>query len=104
MISPEDLSLFRVTDSVDEAVDEILRFYRVFESMAYTNNRLELQLKQRIAGATLLTLQRDFTDILTDGDIRQEADPSGAKLVFHFNRRSLGRLREFINTLNDAPA
>ena len=35
MISLEDLSLFRVTDSVEETVDEILRFYRVFDGMEY---------------------------------------------------------------------
>ena len=51
MISPEDLSLFRVTDSVEETVDEILRFYRVFHSMEYVNNRLVLRLRERIADA-----------------------------------------------------
>ena len=33
LISPEDLSLFKVTNSVDEAIKEILHFYRVYHSM-----------------------------------------------------------------------
>src|SRR5262249_29787909 len=35
MISPNDLSLYKVTDNVDEAVDEVLGFYRVYHSMRY---------------------------------------------------------------------
>ena len=69
MISPEDLSLFRVTDSVEETVDEMLRFYRVFDSMEYVNNRLVLRLRERIDDSQLATYQRDFADILTDGDV-----------------------------------
>src|SRR5882762_7883636 len=35
LISPADLSLFRRTDSADEAVAEIVGFYRVYHSMRY---------------------------------------------------------------------
>jgi uncharacterized protein (TIGR00730 family) len=110
MISAEDLSLFRVTESVDETVDEILQFYRVFEDMEYVDGRLVLQLKQPIADAKLNTIQRDFADILTSGDFRQELIPSAAGatpqspiracLRFHFDRRSLGRLRSLIDSIN----
>jgi uncharacterized protein (TIGR00730 family) len=109
MISLEDLSLFRVTDSVDETVDEILRFYRVYESMEYVNKRLEIRLQKRIADAKLTSIQRDFADILADGKFEQEQEPvvNGrppsdvqARLKFHFNRRSLGRLRQLLDTIN----
>jgi uncharacterized protein (TIGR00730 family) len=111
MISPEDLSLFRVTDSVDETVDELLRFYRVFDRMEYLNNRLVLRLRQRIEDTRLAIYQRDFADILADGAFRQETESSSngtpaaaaiTKLVFHFNRRSLGRLRQLIDAINSA--
>ena len=66
MISPEDLSLFRVTDSVEETVDEILRFYRVFHSMEYVNNRLMLRLRRPhrrpAAGDVPARLRRHFGD------------------------------------------
>jgi hypothetical protein len=110
MISAEDLTLFRVTESVDETVDEILRFYNVFDDMEYVDSRLVLQLKQPIAEAKLITIQRDFADILTSGDFRQESVPPAtgsaaespvcARLRFHFNRRSLGRLRSLIDSIN----
>ena len=114
MISAEDLSLFRVTESVDETVDEILQFYRVFDDMEYVDGRLVLQLKQPIADAKLSTIQRDFADILTSGDFRQESVPPAAasaaqspvraRLRFHFDRRSLGRLRSLIDSINCSAA
>jgi uncharacterized protein (TIGR00730 family) len=110
MISPEDLSLFRVLDSVDETTAEILRFYRVFHSMVYVHGRLVLRLQQPIDPARFAKIQRDFTDILADGSFRQETAIAGepplpelaglSRLIFHFNRRSLGRLRQLIDTIN----
>lgn len=110
MISPEDLSLLRVTDSVDESVAEILRFYRVFHSMEYVNGRLVLRLTQRLDERRMSAIERDFADILTDGGFRQEATILGetprpeladlTRLVFHFNRRSLGRLRQLVDVIN----
>jgi uncharacterized protein (TIGR00730 family) len=114
MISRDDLSLFRVTDNVDEAVAEILRFYREFHSMEYVHNRLVLRLHKPLAGPRFASLQRDFADILTDGDFRQESAIEGesprpelaplTRMVFHFNRRSLGRLRQLIDTINHSDA
>jgi uncharacterized protein (TIGR00730 family) len=111
MVSLEDMSLFRVTDNVEETVDEILRFYRVFDGMEYINNRLVLRLQKQLADAKLRTIQRDFADILTDGEFRQESEPgmngttsARARLIFHFNRRSLGRLRQLIDTINSGAA
>jgi hypothetical protein len=110
MISPEDMSLFRVTDSVEETVDEVLGFYRVFHSMEYLPNRLILRMQQPLAEPRLNTLQQEFGDILADGEFRQESTVAGesprpelaalSRLVFHFNRRSLGRLRQLIDAIN----
>jgi uncharacterized protein (TIGR00730 family) len=110
MISPEDLSLFRVTDSIEETVAEVLDFYRVFHSMEYVNSRLVLRLTKRLAQRSLAGLQREFADILVDGIFRQESVVLGepvrpefdglTRLVFHFNRRSLGRLRQLIDAIN----
>jgi uncharacterized protein (TIGR00730 family) len=107
MISPEDLSLFRVTDSVEETVGEILGFYRVFDRIEYVNNRLVMHLKKPVATEQLKSMQRDFADILTDGSFRQEVDLPGttqlSRLIFQFNRRSLGRLRQLIDRINRYP-
>jgi len=111
LISPEDLSLYKITDSVDATVTEILSFYRVFHSMRYVRRNLVLRLNEPISDSLLADLNREFADILVDGQI--ESRPRGLseerddqeihhlpRLVMHFNRRNLGRLRQLIDCLN----
>jgi hypothetical protein len=83
----------------------------VFDRMEYVNNRLVLRLHKQIDDTQLAVYQREFFDILTDGGFRQESNSSSngspaavneSRLIFHFNRRSLGRLRQLIDTINSA--
>jgi uncharacterized protein (TIGR00730 family) len=112
MISPQDRSLYKITDDCDEAVREVLSFFRVYHSMRYVKNRLVLRLRQRPADDLLDSLQEQFADILVDGrfelrealtEERGEPDLAALpRLVFQFNRRDLGRLRQLIDCLNQA--
>jgi uncharacterized protein (TIGR00730 family) len=112
LISPADLSLFKVTDSVDEAVAEVLNFYRVYHSMRYVGGDLVLRLKHELPGPLLERIRRDFADILAGGTFEQTAAlPAEAndahvanlpRLRFRFDRRSLGRLRQMIDLINQA--
>ena len=45
LIAPFDLALFKMTSSVDEAVAEVLNFYRVYHSMRYVRGDLVLRLQ-----------------------------------------------------------
>ena len=47
LISPADTSLYKVTDSVDEAVAEVRDFYRVYHSMRYVRGDLVLRIQRR---------------------------------------------------------
>jgi uncharacterized protein (TIGR00730 family) len=110
MISDEDLALFKLTDRVDEAVVEILGFFRVYHSMRFVHNRLVLRLLQPPGAALLDRLQRDFRDILAHGPfsvggpLPEERDEPALtdlpRLIFPFNRRNYGRLRQLIDVLN----
>jgi hypothetical protein len=110
MISPEDLSLFKLTDSVDEAKTEVLQFFRVYHSMRYVKQDLVLRLQEPLHPLLLEAINREFVDLLTDGDFQQrdalplEKDEAELakfpRLVFHFNRRNLGRLRMLIDSIN----
>src|SRR5438270_1239804 len=51
LISPADLALYKVTDSVDEAVAEVQDFYRVYHSMRYVRDDLLLRLQRPPAPA-----------------------------------------------------
>ena len=110
MISPDDLSLYKLTDNVEEAVAEILQFFRVYHSMRYVKNKLVLRLKQIPSEELLADVNAEFSDILNGGEFKlgpplpEEKDEPDladyARLVFRFNRRSLGRLRQLIDALN----
>lgn len=110
MISPDDLSLYILTDDASVAVNEIVQFYKVYHSMRYVRNRLVLRLTQAPSKELLADINRSFLDIVVGGEFtlgtphKEEADePSLAalpRLSFSFNRRSLGRLRQLIDVLN----
>jgi uncharacterized protein (TIGR00730 family) len=110
MISSEDLSLYKLTDNVDEAVTEILQFYRVFHSLRYVRSSLVIRLQHRPSEALLETINKDFTDILEAGSFQvgsalpeEHDDPeldALTRLIFQFNRRNYGRLRQLIDCIN----
>jgi hypothetical protein len=108
LISPDDVALFRVTDSVDEAVDEVTRFYRNYHSSRYVGDRLVLRVQQAPHGDVLAALSREFSDLLVRGEIEASAalPEEGAeakglpRLVLRFDRKSTGRLRRLIDRIN----
>jgi uncharacterized protein (TIGR00730 family) len=112
LISPADMSLFKVTNSVDEAIAEVLRFYRVYHSMRYVHGDLLLRLRHRLSEETVQRLRGEFADIIVGGTLEQtEALPEEAndahiaslpRLRFRFDRRNLGRLRQMIDAINQA--
>jgi uncharacterized protein (TIGR00730 family) len=110
LISPEDLALYKITDSIDEAVAEVLNFYRVYHSMRYVRGDLVLRLRRELPAALLEDLRRQFADIVVSGTFEQTGalpdeanDPHLAdlpRLRFRFDRKSLGRLRMLIDAIN----
>jgi len=108
LISEADLSLFKVTDDVDAAIDEILNFYSNYHSSRYLGDRLVIRVRQAPDEAELAALNEEFGDILGKGRIevgaaiRGEEDeaPGHARVTLHFDRRSVGRLRQMIDRLN----
>jgi uncharacterized protein (TIGR00730 family) len=112
MISPEDLSLYKLTDRVDEAVAEILSFYHVYHSMRYVRNKLVLRLQTAPSNALLAQIHEQFGDITHDGKFTvggplpeeqdEEALEKLPRLIFRFNRRNLGRLRQLFDCINRA--
>lgn len=108
-INPDDLSLFKITDDIDVAVDEIKSFYGVYHSQRYVGGRLILRLNQMPADSQLQALSDEFAGIL-DGPI-EKVDVSAPELRDHdavelprialaFDRVHYGRLRLLVDRLN----
>jgi hypothetical protein len=110
MIHRDDLALYRRTDDVAEAVAEILQFFRVYHSMRYVRGRLVLRLNQALDDGLMETINTRFADVLAcgrfaqGGPLPEEKDEPGLahlpRLIFHFNRRDHGRLRQLIDFVN----
>ena len=110
LISPDDLHLYKRTDRVEEAIDEILTFFRVYHSMRYVHRKLVLRLNRRPSDAVLAEIQADFADIVAEGRIEisdplpEEKEETALaalpRLVFQYNRMNQGRLRQLIDFIN----
>ncbi|MEX2173735.1 MAG: TIGR00730 family Rossman fold protein [Pirellulaceae bacterium] len=110
LISPEDLHLFRVCDDYQTAVDEVLQFFHVYHSMRYVKQQLVLRLNEPLSQALVEAINERFVDMLQAGQFEQRDalplehdDPElldKPRLVFHFNRRNFGRLRQLIDAIN----
>lgn len=110
LISRSDFSLFKVTDDVEEAVQEIVQFYKNYHSYRYVGDQLIVRLLQPLSEASFTQLASEFSDIVTSGKMRQcsalEAEKSEEELidlpriVFRHARSDFGRLREFIDAIN----
>ncbi len=112
-VSLEDDHLFCVTDDVQTAVDEILGFYRNYQSQRFVKGRLVLRMHRAPSAAQLQQLNADFADIVVRGEIEVvEATPEEiadddnvdlARIAFRFDRHGWSRLRMLIDRLNDRP-
>jgi uncharacterized protein (TIGR00730 family) len=115
LISQTDFTLFECVESVDQAIAKINHFYRRYHSLRYVNDKLVVRLNTPINPENIKTLKNHFSDILTpDGNfilskaLPEESDEPEIthlpRLVIDFNREDFGRLRNFIDALNDCPS
>lgn len=110
LIAKEDFSLFKVTDNLDEAVDEIATFYKVFHSYRYVREKLSIRLKKELTPEALEAIQTEFGDLLKAGafeqgralrdELNEPALADMPRLVCTPNRRRFGRFRQLIDGLN----
>jgi hypothetical protein len=110
LVSEQDLALYRICSSVDEAVSEIDNFYSVYNSMRFVGKRLVLRLNRDISDDHLSSLNDHFRDICLNSTIERitatkaEIDDKdlldNPRLAFQFARRDFGRLRQLIDAVN----
>ncbi|HIK03693.1 MAG TPA: LOG family protein [Trichormus sp. M33_DOE_039] len=109
LVSPEDPSLYTVTDNLEIACDAITRFYQVYHSSRYVGDLLVIRLEQELSDAEVAQLNDQFSDIIVKGQIeKSQALPQESqdetldlpRIVLYFNQRDLGRLYQMIATIN----
>jgi uncharacterized protein (TIGR00730 family) len=109
-ISPDDLCLYRIVTTVEDAAREVLDFYRNYHSCRWVGDLLVLRLRVAPNQQQLAELNREFKDIVASGMIRlaspfpperSDNDQLGLqRIALRFNRVHYGRLRQLIDALN----
>jgi uncharacterized protein (TIGR00730 family) len=112
LISPEDFNLFKWTDSIEEARNEVVRFYHNFHSYRFVGPYLVIRLQRALSEEKLDHLRKEFLSIFNppgemfqrDALPQEDNEPELAKLprlCLTFNRIHFGFLRQLIDRINE---
>jgi uncharacterized protein (TIGR00730 family) len=111
-VSAEDFNLFKIVSNVEEAVAEIVQFYRVYQSSRWVGQELVIRLARKLSAQAIVQLNREFADIVQSGEIVQgtalrveKNEPQIwdlPRLILTPYRRSFGRFRQLIDAINVA--
>ena len=109
-ISHNDKGLFIHVNTVEDAIIEILQFYKVYHSIRYVGDKTVIRLNSRLSSENIEELNKRNADILRSGEI-EPTDPLPVeqngeefldlpRLVMDFNRRDYGKLYKMLRFLN----
>ena len=112
-VSSDDFHFFKIVHNVDQAVDEIVNFYKTFHSMRWVGDQLVIRIANPLSKTALADLNREFADLVCKGEVVQgKALPAEKnepqiwelpRLILTPHRRSFGRFRQLIDAINVAP-
>lgn len=110
LVSPEDIDLYRVCETIEDAVGEISSFYRNYHSIRFVGKHLVVRLLHAPTDALLNDLHEEFGYLRKAGTFeRISATPSEVadndhldkhRIRFEFVRDDFGGFRRLINKLN----
>ena len=110
LISLDDFSFFKIVRDVDEAVREILQFYKIYHSARWVGQQLVLRICQPLTKNSVGDLNKNFADLVRDGAIvqgsalRQEKNEPEIwnlpRLILTPHRDNFGRFRQLIDAIN----
>ena len=110
LVSPTDTALYRITDDIDAAADEITRFYANYHSIRQVGDDLIVRMRQAPDDEQLAALNERFAHIVKTGAIRVTEPYSVERrqgdhlelerIALAFSRRGYGELRGLIDEIN----
>jgi uncharacterized protein (TIGR00730 family) len=112
LVSASDFNLYTIAQDVDDAVAEVLKFYKVFHSYRWVRERMVIRLNRKLTPAALDALNEKF-DVLLAADriVQTTALPEEheeakiaelPRLVLTPHKRDFGMLRALLNGINES--
>jgi uncharacterized protein (TIGR00730 family) len=108
LISPEDVGLYRICHTPQEAVAHLLKFYRIYHSSRYVGDDLVIRLRRPISDADVRRLEEEFRPIIKTGgmSLRKAYDVEDdhldlPRLAFTHTRSRFGLVRKLIDRINE---
>ncbi len=112
-VSAEDFKLFKVVHNADDAVADIMQFFKVYHSARWVGDNLVIRVLRPLPASAIAELNKNFRDIIRTGEIvqgtamRQEKNEPTLwelpRIILAPHRRSFARFRELIDMINLAP-
>lgn len=112
LISAEDLSLYYLAKTPEDAARHIMQFYTNYHSSRYVNDDLVIRLKKPLKAVDVERLSVEFAGLIkkdVEGNARMvQRGPYSAeqdhlnlpRLTFTHTRRGFGRIRQLIDEIN----
>lgn len=110
LISEEDFNFIKIAHNVEEAVAEILLFYKNYVSSRWVGSQLVFRLSKALTERALTNLNQQFSGLLRKGEIvqsgplpQEQNQPEIAhlpRLILTPHRHAFGRYRQLIDAIN----
>jgi uncharacterized protein (TIGR00730 family) len=110
LVCEDDFSFFKIARDIDDAVAEILQFYKVYHSARWVGEQLVLRISKPLSKKAIVDLNEKFADVVREGEIiqssalRQEKNEPEIwdlpRIVLTPHRSNFGRFRQLIDAIN----
>ena len=108
-ISSEDVDIYHIASTPQEAAEHILRFYSTYHSSRYVDDWLVMRLQRRLSDAQVDRLNDEFGGLVKDGGrIEQRMAFEGEenhihlpRIAFRHTKHHYGMVRRMIDRIND---
>jgi uncharacterized protein (TIGR00730 family) len=106
-ISPEDLSIYHISPSIDDAVQHVTNFYRIYHSSRYVRDTLVIRLRKPLTDGQVAQLNEEFAGLVKEGRMElvkpfevEKDHLDLPRLAFTHTRHHYGRVRALIDRIN----
>lgn len=109
LISESDISLYRITDSVEDALNEIVGFYRNYHSIRFVDDVMYIRLHRAIPAPDFLSLTAEHQNIVegpmeqvgaTPIEVQENDVPLLPRVKLRYTAKGFAELRPLIDALN----